>query len=338
MTEATETDQIERDLAKTRARMDNRLDELQDRLSPGSLLNDALAYFKGGDGGEFSQDLFAKLKANPLPAALTGIGLAWLMASSNRPAPVANRVTRERDLAIRLRTAESGVIRREGEHPDAHAGRIDEARGHVLGVVRNPSDTSESYGRRIKEAMASATQSVRGTAHNLSANASDAAGHVSDRAQRGGVAVQDGMGTLARSTRGTLASATSNPVALGALAAAVGVIAGSMIPTSDEEERALGATAEKLRTAGRDLAQDVVDRGARVASDAIGAVKDSAQVHGLTGDKPVGELVADLKSGSLVGAVKEVAAEAAGAGKGSVQTHFASGTGVSEDPDSPQRM
>ena len=128
---------------------------------------------------------------------------------------------------------------------------------------------------------------------------------------------------MARSTRETFASATSNPIALGAIAAVVGIVAGSLIPTTDEEERALGATAEKLRTAGRDLAQDVVDRGARVASDAVGAVKDSAQAHGLSADKPIGEMVADLKSGSLAGAVKDVASEAVGAGKESVQTHFA---------------
>ena len=43
----TETDRIERDLAATRARMDNRLDELQDHLTAKQMLNDAFAYFRG---------------------------------------------------------------------------------------------------------------------------------------------------------------------------------------------------------------------------------------------------------------------------------------------------
>ena len=325
MSETTETDQIERDLARTRARMDNRLDELQDRLSPGQLVNDAFAYFKGGDGADFTQDVLAKLKANPLPAALTGIGLAWLMASNARSSQVHARAPRASDLAMRLRTAEAGVMRQENEHPDAYSGRVDDARGKVLGITREASDTATSYGQRIKDAMASAAQSVRETAHDLSAGASHDATRLGDQAQRGGVAFQEGIGSMAQSTRETLASATSNPIALGAIAAVVGIIAGSLIPTSEEEERALGATADKLRTAGRDLAQDVVDRGSRVASEAIGAVKDSAQAHGLSGDRPIGEMVADLKSGALAGAVKEVAGEAISAGKGSVQTHFASG-------------
>ncbi|TVV76466.1 DUF3618 domain-containing protein [Sphingomonas solaris] len=326
MSETTETDQIERDLARTRARMDNRLDELQDRLSPGQLVNDAFAYFKGGDGADFTQDVLGKLKANPLPAALTGIGLAWLMVSNARTSQTPARVTREPDLATRLRTAEAGVMRQQDEHPDAYSGRIDDARGKVLGIARDASDTASTYGQRIKDAMASAAQSVRETAHDLSASASHGATRLSDNAQRGGVAVQEGMESMAQSTRETLASATSNPIVLGAIAAVVGMVAGSLIPTSDEEERALGATADKLRTAGRDLAQDVVDRGARVASEAIGAVKDSAQAHGLSGDRPIGEMVADLKSGALAGAVKEVAGEAVSAGRDSVHTHFSSGS------------
>lgn len=44
-------------------------------------------------------------------------------------------------------------------------------------------------------------------------------------------------------------------------------------------------------------------------------------------------MVADLKSGSLAGAVQKVAADAVGAGKESVQTHFADGG----DKASPQK-
>lgn len=324
MSETTETDQIERDLARTRARMDNRLDELQGRLSPGQLVNDAFAYFKGGDGADFTQEVISKLKANPLPALLTGVGLAWLMASSGRQSAASSRGSYQPDLTSRLRDAEAQTVRLPDEHVDVHAARLDDARGRVLGITRNSSDTDTSYSQRIKDAVASATQRVRETAHDLSASASHVAGSIGERAQNHAYATQEGMTSMVRSTRDTLASATSNPFALGAVAALVGIVAGSLIPTTEEEEHALGATADKLRSAGRDLAQDVVDRGTRVASEALGAVKDSAEAHGLTGDKPVGEMVADLKSGALAGAVKQVAGEAVSAGKDSVQTHLAS--------------
>ena len=79
MDELSETDRIERDLAATRARMDHRLDELQDHLTPKQMLNDAFAYFRGGEGADFTKDLVTKARANPLPVALVGIGIALVV-------------------------------------------------------------------------------------------------------------------------------------------------------------------------------------------------------------------------------------------------------------------
>ncbi len=341
MAETAETDHIERDLAKTRARMDRRLDELQDHLTPKQMVNDAFAYFKGGDGADFTQDIIGKVKANPLPVVLTGIGLAWLMASSNRPVPAIRSTvpSRQPDIAVRLRTAEAGIVQGPDERPEAHASRLNEARGKVLGVAKGASDTASGYAQRIKDAMASAAQSARETAHDFSTNASATAGGLGDSAQRGGEAFKQGMGTMAQSTRDTLASISANPFALGAIATVVGLVAGALIPATEQEERALGETAGRLRTAGRDLAQDVVDRGGQVASEALDAVKDSAQAHGLSTDKSIGDVAADLKSGALVDAVKQVASETVEAGKTSAQTHFsgsAADSGEHASADTPR--
>ena len=208
-------------------------------------------------------------------------------------------------MRTRLRSAEAGVVRFQGEHPDVHASRVDDARGQVLGVARNASDTASSYGQRIKEAMASATQSLQEASHNLGSSASGAVGRLAS-----------GKGGLA-----------GNPVVLGSAAALVGLVAGVLIPVSEQEERALGTVAGRLRTQGRDLAQDVVNRGAQVAGDALSAVKDSAQAHGLTADKPIGELVGDLRSGELLGHVKQAAQEIASASKGSVRSQFSEDEG-----------
>ena len=296
--DTNDTDQIERDLAQTRARMDRRLDELGDRLQPNQLVNDALAHVIGGNGSDFTQTLIAKAKANPLPAALAGVGIAWLMASSQNKQARATPA----DLPTRLRSAEAGVVRIADEHPDVHASRLDDARGQVLGLARGASDTAGSYSQRIKDAMASASQSMRETSHDLANGARRAGG-------------RSGGG-------GLLSSVTGNPVALGAVAALVGLIAGALVPVSAREEEALGSMAGQLRSKGRDLAQDVVNRGAQVAGDALGAVKDSAQTHGLTADKPVGELLGSLRSGELVDHVKQAAHEVADASKDSVRSQL----------------
>ena len=174
---------------------------------------------------------------------------------------------------------------------------------------------------------------MRETSHDLKAGASDAFARAGSAGERG-ASIQEGTNKMAQSGRSALASVASNPFALGALAAVVGIVAGALLPTSDEEEAALGSVATKLRTAGRDLAQDVVDRGGRIATDTLDAVKGSAEAHGLTADKPVGELLADVKSGDLLGNVKQVAQESVQAGKEAAQTHIAGDakTGAEQPP------
>ena len=127
---------------------------------------------------------------------------------------------------------------------------------------------------------------------------------------------------MAQSTSGMISKVTGNPLALGAAAAMVGVVVGALFPTLRREEEALGSVATKLRTAGRDLAQDVVDRGGHVVEDAIGAAKGSADAHGLSAAKPIGEVFADVKSGALAHDVREVAQETLHAGRDSAQTHL----------------
>lgn len=301
MADATDnTDEIERDLAQTRARMDRRLDELGDKLAPNQLVSDTLTQVTGGSGADFAQTLIAKARANPVPAALAGIGIAWLMASSRDKATP--------DLPTRLRSAEAGVVRLPDEDPDVHASRLDDARGQVLGLARSTSDTAASYGQRIKDAMTSATQSLRATSHDLGAAADRLAGQGKAGGDR---------------------SLAGSPLVLGAGAALVGVIAGALVPISDAEERALGTVAGQLRSKGRDLAQAVVDRGAQVAGDAVSAAKDSAQAHGLTADKPVGELLGELRSGELLDHVQQAAQEVAGASKDSVRSQLSSDEGGS---------
>jgi hypothetical protein len=331
MDEISETDRIERDLARTRARMDGRLDELQDHLTPKQMLNDAFGYFRGGDGSDFTRDLVTRARANPIPVALAGIGIAWLMASGQGSGPTASApgakyrapAIRSEDLEMRLRIAEGQVQRFDHDDDDSYANRLHDARGKVVGVARNASDTAASYGQRIKDAIASAAQSVRETSHDLTAGASDTFDRLGTGAAHHGVALQEGTQDMARSARDALSSVAGNPFALGAIAALVGVVAGAVIPTFEEEEAALGSMATKVRTGARDLAQDVVDRGGRVATETLDAVKGSAESHGLSADRPVGELLGAAKSGDLVSNVKQVARETLQAGKDSAQTQLA---------------
>jgi hypothetical protein len=76
-----DSDVIERDLEQTRERLDATISALQEKLSPGQLLDQALDYAKHSGGTEFGRNLGRNVRDHPLPVALVGIGLSWLMMS-----------------------------------------------------------------------------------------------------------------------------------------------------------------------------------------------------------------------------------------------------------------
>src|SRR5690606_33376838 len=75
--------QLEREIDATRAELLATLEELEHRLSPTDLVNQFVSQLRR-HGGEYGGNLGRKLKENPMPALLTSIGLAWMMASNGR--------------------------------------------------------------------------------------------------------------------------------------------------------------------------------------------------------------------------------------------------------------
>lgn len=73
------------EIEQTRHEMDSTLTAIEHRLTPGQLVDQGLDYLRNSGANEFVQNLGGQVKNNPLPVALVGIGVAWLMASSKNP-------------------------------------------------------------------------------------------------------------------------------------------------------------------------------------------------------------------------------------------------------------
>ena len=82
------TEDLERDVAEERARVDATLDEVQRRLTPGQLIDEVLHHGRGA-GNDFVANLGRTLAANPIPAALVGVGLMWLLLAPKTTAVAA---------------------------------------------------------------------------------------------------------------------------------------------------------------------------------------------------------------------------------------------------------
>ena len=133
-------EEIESEIELTRSRLDETLLAIEQRLEPRQLLDRGVEYARNHGAKEYFVNLGQSAKNEPLPLALVGIGLAWLMLSNRRDrVPPAYRLGMDPSLRSRgssaLDQAGAKVSRtaddlryRAGETRDRIAGAADDAK------------------------------------------------------------------------------------------------------------------------------------------------------------------------------------------------------------------
>jgi ElaB/YqjD/DUF883 family membrane-anchored ribosome-binding protein len=102
-------DEILAEIDRTRGQMDETLSAIEQRLTPGQLVDQGLDYLKNSGAREYAANLGTSLKTHPLPATLTGIGLAWLMAVGSKPAQPSASASEGPSLGERMQSAKERV-------------------------------------------------------------------------------------------------------------------------------------------------------------------------------------------------------------------------------------
>jgi uncharacterized protein DUF3618 len=74
---------LEHDIARTRARLDQTIDRLQDRLSVSGIVDDLLGQTRYRYGSAFDSAL-GVIRRNPVPVMLVAVGVGWLIHRMTR--------------------------------------------------------------------------------------------------------------------------------------------------------------------------------------------------------------------------------------------------------------
>lgn len=233
-TASAEPGQIEEDLAHVRARLDSRLNELQDRLAPRQIAGDVVDYLRGSGGADFVRNFLDTARRNPVPMVLAGVGLAWLMATQNG-------------------TTEHMAGRGHYAPPTPEGGEPD-APGYMNAALDKFSDTLE----RNQAGMAAGQQKAREQLHDVRDTLAGGGGQVASMAR----GLWTGGGSLA-------SGIAAQPLALGALGLTVGAILGLVLPASGTEAEALGGVAAQARERVRGTAREAMARGREAASQVM---------------------------------------------------------------------
>ena len=278
---------IERDLEATRARLDHDLSELTRRLSPGQILDEALSYLRNNQGVGFVRRLTDSIRERPLPVALTGVGMAWLMIAGPRPperviyrdrgagpglGPNGISTESEDTLVRRAWQAGKDVAQWSGESEADYRARVTEARAKVLGLSRQAQETAQSFAKRVQDALAAAgtrtKETMQGAADQVGSYAQSLRDTASSATERLGDAASGAYGQT-RDTLGRGADLwgpiSSNPILLGSLGIATGALLGALFPPTEAERSYLGGAASQARDTAKEAAQGAMDRGREVA-------------------------------------------------------------------------
>jgi hypothetical protein len=292
--------QLEREVAEQRRRVENRIGEIRERLSPGQLVDEVLSYTKDG-GMNFASGLGHTITANPLPAALLGISLVWLMSGkgTNPMAHAEHRPAHRHEPEYPYATTSGGRMRRishgaddmgrwHSEFEDTGGKRYkaeSNELGHRLGAFVD--DAGRKFGGFIDEAGHRVSDFQDEAGNKLD----EATGWASHRwhdvqAGIGGALEQAGQqaqhlasGTQHQLNRaGSMAGSAFNsqPLVAGALAFAAGAALGSALPHTKEEDKLLGEVADKTRQQAAGAASELYEAGKEKAAELYEKGKDGA--------------------------------------------------------------
>lgn len=286
---------IERELRETRARVDRTIDQIQDRLSPGQLLDEGLRYFRNGPSEyitTFGTNLGHSVRDNPLPVAMIGVGIAWL-AFGQRQDPYSSgdgsyrrswssesgQGMSESD-ADRARAAAARVQRRADETTEAFEHRRQQAMAKILGLEERASETVNDLRDRVAAAMDDASArwekmkaSFRERGHDWRDSASKGMSNARD-------AVSGSWETAGRTSDKALEIFEQQPLLAAAAGITVGAVLGSLFPSTQREREAMKPHADALRREAKSFGEEAMEttkEAGRAAADAaLHAVDEAA--------------------------------------------------------------
>jgi len=198
------------------------------------------------------------IKMNPLPAAIAGIGLGWLLMS-------AQRQRHSNQLGVSYRPQDS--YNSGGSSYDR--GNWSAADATASGGIR---DTLSQAGHKVSEAAGTVKEKAGDVADSVKEKAGDVADTVKEKAgdvsQMTREKAQEAWGGVDRFIH-------DQPLAAGALALLVGAAIGLAVPSTSKENQIMGETRDRLAEKASDAAHDLVDKVQHVAQEAISTAKDS---------------------------------------------------------------
>lgn len=303
------SDEIRADIERTRADMDETVEQIGYKLSPGQIVDQMWDKVRAGDAAHSIMDV---VRDHPVPSMLMGLGLSWLMYEKTNTsdgerlrrkygdigpgtyAPAEGRVGPYRGedfdfqtddgtgVADRARSAAASV--RDGASSAAHTvgDAATTARDTVSDAAASVKHGVSSAASSVRETVSGARERVGEKVEELRTRAGEARGRAGERLGQVRAGASERASELSHRARDTASHAyDEQPLALGALAFGLGLASGLAVPSSSFEDRVVGERADRLKEEARRTGSEAVEGARRVAAEAQQAARDAISREGV---------------------------------------------------------
>ena len=283
------------EIRETRERMSGTLEELGDRLNPTRIKAQVKDNIREATVGrvetmarnaadrvtEKGHGIMGTIRENPIPAAMVGIGLGWLLFGGKRrddrtlwDRSYANGDTWDGTTgyvgdisATTPRLAQDDAGGGMGSTVSHDPSAVDRVREKVTGFGETMRDTAGTIGYQAKEHVSEVREHVSESASQVAERARYLAHNVSDSTRQRIHMAGDRIDTTMH----------ENPLAIGVVAMAVGMAAGLAIPESRRERELMGQYRDQLVDRVRSTVDETREKVQHVAERVVDEAKDSTR-------------------------------------------------------------
>jgi hypothetical protein len=208
--------------------------------------------------GGLRHTVMETIKANPMPAALVGLGLGWMFL--NRPNGSSATWTG------------SSRPQRYGMWDDTRAGY--QGTPSATRGIAAAQETASHLSDRAQETAGQVVDQVQGTAEQMIGQVQETGAEVVDQVQE----------QASRAQSFLQRQLDENPLVVGAVAVAIGGVLAATIRSTPGEDQLLGQARDRLMGGAKELTEDTLHKVGRVVEEAQSAAKQEAKDQSLVAE------------------------------------------------------
>ncbi|MEX0652806.1 MAG: DUF3618 domain-containing protein [Phycisphaeraceae bacterium] len=281
------SDEIRDDINLTRARLDQTIDTLQLRLTPRYMAQQTMDKIKHRStraGNRFTR----LVRENPMPAMVSGLGLAWLigagMRSRKSSQPRGGRqpaTPYDTEVRARQNLYEAGMESQGSAYPPPEQYAYESehpSEGRSEGMTQKASE----YGEQAREKASEYGEQAKRYGQQAKQKAGEYGQQIREQAGEMGEHLRSGTHQVSEKASDLF---ERHPLSVGLGIMAAGLALGMLLPATRRENEMLGKQRDKLFRQAKTYGSDLAERGQAVAQRATEAAKEAASEEGLSAEQ-----------------------------------------------------